>query len=79
MDRFPFTLSLYAIVSRECASKYVTRALESFKALKPDEIVLCSAMGKHTDEGLPILEEIGKKFGAKVVVYKNKDDAYFAV
>ena len=75
MDRFPFTLSLYAIVSRECASKYITRALESFKALKPDEIVLCSAMGKHTEEGLPILEEIGKKFGAKVVVYKNKDDA----
>jgi tetratricopeptide (TPR) repeat protein len=75
MDRFPFTFSLYAIVSRECASKYITRALESFKALKPDEIILCSAMGKHTDEGLPILEEIGKKFGAKVVVYKNKDDA----
>jgi glycosyltransferase involved in cell wall biosynthesis len=75
MDRFPFTLSLYAIVSRECASKYVTRALESFKVLKPDEIVLCSAMGKHTEEGLPILEEVAKKFGAKVVVYKNKDDA----
>ena len=75
MDRFPFTLSLYAIVSRECASKYITRALESFKALKPDEIVLCSAMGKHTEEGLPILEEVAKKFDAKVVVYKNKDDA----
>ena len=75
MDRFPFTLSLYAIVSRECASKYITRALESFKALKPDEIVLCSAMGKHTDEGLPILEEVAKKFGAKVVVYKNKTEA----
>jgi glycosyltransferase involved in cell wall biosynthesis len=72
MDRFPFTLSLYAIVSRECASKYIARALESFKALKPDEIVLCSAMGKHTDDGLPILEEIAKKYGAKVVVYKNK-------
>jgi tetratricopeptide (TPR) repeat protein len=75
MDRFPFTLSLYAIVSRECASKYIARSLESFKALKPDEIVLCSAMGKHTDEGLPILQEIANKFGAKVVVYKNKDDA----
>ena len=75
MDRFPFSLSLYAIVSRECASKYITRALESFKALKPDEIVLCSAMGKDTEEGLPILEEVAKKFGAKVVVYKNKDDA----
>jgi len=74
MDRFPFTLSLYAIVSRECASKYITRALESFKALKPDEIVLCSAMGKHTEEGLPILNEIASKLGAKVVVYKNKDD-----
>ena len=69
--KFPFTLSLYAIVSRECASKYVARALESFKAIKPDEIVLCSAMGKHTKEGLPILEEVGKKYGARVICYEN--------
>jgi glycosyltransferase involved in cell wall biosynthesis len=75
MDRFPFTFSLYAIVSRECASKYIARALESFKRLNPDEIVLCSAMGKHTDEGLPILEEVAKKYGAKVVVYRNADEA----
>lgn len=69
--KFPFTLSLYAIVSRECASKYVARALESFQAIKPDEIVLCSAMGKNTEEGLPILQEVGKKFGAKVISYEN--------
>lgn len=69
--KFPFTLSLYAIVSRECASKYVARALESFKAIKPDEIVLCSAMAKHTAEGLPILEEVGKKYGARVISYEN--------
>ena len=75
MDRFPFTFSLYAIVSRECASKYIARALESFKRLNPDEIVLCSAMGRHTDEGLPILEEVAKKYGANVVVYRNADEA----
>lgn len=73
MDRFPFTLSLYAIVSRECASKYIARSLESMLPLKPDEIVLCSAMGKHTEEGLPILNEVAKKFNAKVVVYQNKE------
>lgn len=74
MDRFPFSLSLYAIVSRECASKYIARSLESMLPLQPDEIVLCSAMGKNTDDGLPILEEIAKKFGAKVVVYRNKPE-----
>jgi glycosyltransferase involved in cell wall biosynthesis len=73
MDRFPFSLSLYAIVSRECASKYIARSLESMMALKPDEIVLCSAMGKNTEEGIPILEEVAKKFNAKVVVYSNKE------
>ena len=72
MDRFPFSLSLYAIVSRECASKYIARSLESMLPLQPDEIVLCSAMGKNTEEGLPILEEVAKKFNAKVIVYKNK-------
>lgn len=72
MDRFPFSLSLYAIVSRECASKYIARSLESMLPLQPDEIVLCSAMGKNTDDGLPILEEVAKKFNAKVVVYRNK-------
>jgi glycosyltransferase involved in cell wall biosynthesis len=74
MDRFPFSLSLYAIVSRECASKYLARALESFKKLNPDEIVLCSAMGSKTDEGFPILEEVGKKFNAKVVRYDNSEE-----
>ena len=43
-------------------------------ALKPDEIVLCSAMGKHTDDGVPILDEVAKKFGAKLVIYKNKSE-----
>jgi len=71
MDRFPFSLSLYAIVSRECASKYISRSLESMMALKPDEIILCSAMGKEAEEGLPVLQEIGKKFGAKVISYLN--------
>lgn len=75
MDRFPFSLSLYAIVSRECASKYIARSLESMLALKPDEIVLCSAMGKNTDEGLPILQEVGKKFNAKVISYQNKEES----
>ena len=74
MDRFPFSFSLYAIVSRECASKYVARALESFKKLNPDEIVLCSAMGSKTDEGFPILQEVGKKFDAKVVRYDNSEE-----
>ena len=74
MDRLPFTLSLYAIVSRECASKYIARSLESMLPLKPDEIVLCSAMGKDTEEGFPILQEIGKKFDAKVLKYENSEE-----
>lgn len=74
MDRFPFSLSLYAIVSRECAEKYVDRALTSFSRLKPDEIVLCSAMGSETEKGLPELERVGKNFGAKVIVYENSRD-----